>query len=124
MKSKIDFENVNDLEDSIYEGLVEFFLKDSFLEPKINSFEEPRINSYEDFKINSFKEQINSFEEAKINSFKEQINSFEGPKINSFEDSEINFYDFDQEPEIDFENLEIKSIALIPRFRDEDEEVS
>ena len=109
MKSKIDFENVNDLENSIYEGLVEFFLKDSFLEPKINSFEEPRINSYEDFKINSFKEQINSFE---------------GPKINSFEDSEINFYDFDQEPEIDFENLEIKSIALIPRFRDEDEEVS
>ena len=60
------------LEDSLYEklGLKEFFLKDSFLEPKINSFE-----------------------------------------------------DFDQEPEIDFENLEIKSIALIPRFRDEDEEV-
>ena len=57
------------LEDSLYEklGLKEFFLKDSFLEPKINSF--------------------------------------------------------DQEPEIDFENLEIKSIALIPRFRDEDEEV-
>lgn len=60
------------LEDSLYEklGLKEFFLKDSFLEPKINSFD-----------------------------------------------------DFDQEPEIDFENLEIKSIALIPRFRDEDEEV-
>lgn len=60
------------LEDSLYEklGLKEFFLKDSFLEPKINSFE-----------------------------------------------------DFDQEPEIDFENLEIKSISLIPRFRDEDEEV-
>lgn len=59
------------LEDSLYEklGLKEFFLKDSFLEPKIN------------------------------------------------------FEDFDQEPEIDFENLEIKSIALIPRFRDEDEEV-
>lgn len=62
----------DNLEDSLYEklGLKEFFLKDSFLEPKINSFE-----------------------------------------------------DFDQEPEIDFENLEIKSIALIPRFRDEDEEV-
>lgn len=60
----------DNLEDSLYEklGLKEFFLKDSFLEPKINSF--------------------------------------------------------DQEPEIDFENLEIKSIALIPRFRDEDEEVS
>ena len=60
------------LEDSLYEklGLKEFFLKDSYLEPKINSFD-----------------------------------------------------DFDQEPEIDFENLEIKSIALIPRFRDEDEEV-
>lgn len=60
------------LEDSLYEklGLKEYFLKDSFLEPKINSFD-----------------------------------------------------DFDQEPEIDFENLEIKSIALIPRFRDEDEEV-
>lgn len=59
------------LEDSLYEklGLKEFFLKDSYLEPKINS------------------------------------------------------YDFDQEPEIDFENLEIKSIALIPRFRGEDEEV-
>ena len=59
----------DNLEDSLYEklGLKEFFLKDSFLEPKINSF--------------------------------------------------------DQEPEIDFENLEIKSIALIPRFRDEDEEV-
>lgn len=59
------------LEDSLYEklGLKEFFLKDSFLEPKINS------------------------------------------------------YDFDQEPEIDFENFEIKSIALIPRFRNEDEEV-
>ena len=71
MKSKIDFENLEDLEGSIYEGLKEFFLKDSFLEPKINSFE-----------------------------------------------------DFDQEPEIDFENLEIKSIALIPRFRGEDEEVS
>lgn len=85
MKSKIDFENVNDLEDSIYEGLVEFFLKDSFLEPKINSFEDS--------------------------------------KINSFKDSKINFYDFYQEPEIDFENLEIKSIALIPRYRDEDEEV-
>lgn len=28
------------------------------------------------------------------------------------------------EPEIDFENLEIKSIALIPRFRDKDEEIS
>ena len=55
------------LEDSLYEklGLKEFFLKDSYLEPKINSFE-----------------------------------------------------DFDQEPEIDFENLEIKSIALIPRYRD------
>lgn len=63
----------DNLEDSLYEklGLKEFFLKDSFLEPKINSFD-----------------------------------------------------DFDQEPEIDFENLEIKSIALIPRFRDEDEEVS
>ena len=62
----------DNLEDSLYEklGLKEFFLKDSFLEPKINSFG-----------------------------------------------------DFDQEPEIDFENLEIKSIALIPRFRDEDEEV-
>lgn len=62
----------DNLEDSLYEklGLKEFFLKDSFLEPKINSFD-----------------------------------------------------DFDQEPEIDFENLEIKSIALIPRFRDEDEEV-
>ena len=62
----------DNLEDSLYEklGLKEFFLKDSFLEPKINSFE-----------------------------------------------------DFDQEPEIDFENLEIKSIALIPRFRDEGEEV-
>ena len=62
----------DNLEDSLYEklGLKEFFLKDSFLEPKINSFE-----------------------------------------------------DFDQEPEIDFENLEIKSIALISRFRDEDEEV-
>ena len=61
------------LEDSLYKklGLKEFFLKDSYLEPKINSFD-----------------------------------------------------DFDQEPEIDFENLEIKSIALIPRFRDEDEEVS
>ncbi len=59
------------LEDSLYEGLREYFLKDSYLEPKINSFD-----------------------------------------------------DFDQEPEIDFENLEIKSIALIPRFRDEDEEVS
>lgn len=59
------------LEDSLYEklGLKEFFLKDSYLEPKID------------------------------------------------------FDDFDQEPEIDFENLEIKSIALIPRFRDEDEEV-
>lgn len=59
------------LEDSLYEklGLKEFFLKDSYLEPKIN------------------------------------------------------FEDFDQEPEIDFENLEIKSIALMPRFRDEDEEV-
>lgn len=70
MKSEIDFED--NLEDSLYEklGLKEFFLKDSFLEPKINSFD-----------------------------------------------------DFDQEPEIDFENLEIKSIALIPRFRDEDEEV-
>lgn len=69
MKSEIDFED--NLEDSLYEklGLKEFFLKDSFLEPKINS------------------------------------------------------YDFYQEPEIDFENLEIKSIALIPRFRDEDEEV-
>lgn len=63
----------DNLEDSLYEklGLKEFFLKDSFLEPKINSFD-----------------------------------------------------DFDQKPEIDFENLEIKSIALIPRFRDEDEEVS
>lgn len=63
----------DNLEDSLYEklGLKEFFLKDSFLEPKINSFD-----------------------------------------------------DFDQEPEIDFENLEIKSIALIPRFRDKDEEVS
>ena len=63
----------DNLEDFLYEklGLKEFFLKDSFLEPKINSFD-----------------------------------------------------DFDQEPEIDFENLEIKSIALIPRFRDEDEEVS
>lgn len=62
----------DNLEDSLYEklGLKEFFLKDSFLEPKINSFD-----------------------------------------------------DFDQEPEIDFENLEIKSIALIPRFRNEDEEV-
>lgn len=62
----------DNLEDSLYEklGLKEFFLKDSYLEPKINSFD-----------------------------------------------------DFDQEPEIDFENLEIKSIALIPRFRDEDEEV-
>lgn len=61
----------DNLEDSLYEklGLKEFFLKDSFLEPKID------------------------------------------------------FDDFDQEPEIDFENLEIKSIALIPRFRDEDEEV-
>lgn len=67
--------------------------------------------------------KINSFEDAKINSFKDGINSFEGPKINSFEDSKINFYEFYQEPEIDFENLEIKSIALIPRFRDEDEEV-
>lgn len=66
---KESFENLKDLEDSIHEGLVENFLKDSFLEPKINS------------------------------------------------------YDFDQEPEIDFENLEIKSIALIPRFRSEDEEV-
>lgn len=64
---KESFEN---LEDSIHEELVENFLKDSFLEPKINS------------------------------------------------------YDFYQKPEIDFENLEIKSIALIPRFRDEDEEVS
>ena len=63
----------DNLEDSLYEklGLKEFFLKDSYLEPKKNSFD-----------------------------------------------------DFDQEPEIDFENLEIKSIALIPRFRDEDEEVS
>lgn len=63
----------DNLEDSLYEklGLKEFFLKDSFLEPKINSYD-----------------------------------------------------DFDQKPEIDFENLEIKSIALIPRFRDEDEEVS
>ena len=63
----------DNLEDSLYEklGLKEFFLKDSFLEPKINSFD-----------------------------------------------------DFDQEPEIDFENLEIKSIALIPRFRDKDEEIS
>ena len=63
----------DNLEDSLYEklGLKEFFLKDSYLEPKINSFD-----------------------------------------------------DFDQEPEIDFENLEIKSIVLIPRFRDEDEEVS
>lgn len=62
----------DNLEDSLYEklGLKEFFLEDSFLEPKVSS------------------------------------------------------YDFDQEPEIDFENLEIKSIALIPRFRDEDEEVS
>ena len=62
----------DNLENSLYEklGLKEFFLKDSYLEPKINSFD-----------------------------------------------------DFDQEPEIDFENLEIKSIALIPRFRDEDEEV-
>ena len=64
---KESFEN---LKDSIHEGLAENFLKDSFLEPKINS------------------------------------------------------YDFYQEPEIDFENLEIKSIALIPRFRDKDEEVS
>lgn len=63
---KESFEN---LKDSKHEELVENFLKDSFLEPKINS------------------------------------------------------YDFYQEPEIDFENLEIKSIALIPRFRDEDEEV-
>lgn len=86
----------DNLEDSLYEklGLKEFFLEDSFLEPKVSSFEGSKINS------------------------------FEGPKINSFEDSEINFYDFYQEPEIDFENLEIKSIALIPRFRDEDEEVS
>ena len=63
----------DNLEDPIYEklGLKEYFLKDSYLEPKINSFD-----------------------------------------------------DFDQEPEIDFENLEIKSIALIPRFRSEDEEVS
>lgn len=68
---KESFENLKDLEDSIHEELVENFLKDSFLEPKINSFD-----------------------------------------------------DFDQEPEIDFENLEIKSIVLIPRFRDEDEEVS
>lgn len=62
----------DNLEDSLYEklGLKEFFLKDSYLEPKID------------------------------------------------------FDDFDQEPEIDFENLEIKSIALIPRFRDKDEEVS
>ena len=62
----------DNLEDSLYEklGLKEFFLKDSYLEPKINSFD-----------------------------------------------------DFDQEPEIDFENLEIKSIALIPRFRDKDEEI-
>lgn len=69
---KESFENLKDLEDSLYEklGLKEFFLKDSYLEPKINSFD-----------------------------------------------------DFDQEPEIDFENLEIKSIALIPRFRNEDEEV-
>lgn len=67
---KESFKDLKDLEDSIHEGLKEFFLKDSFLEPKINS------------------------------------------------------YDFYQEPEIDFENLEIKSIALIPRFRDEDEEVS
>ena len=72
MKYKIDFESVNDLEDSIYEGLVEHFLKDSFLEPKVSSFK----------------------------------------------DSEIDFRDFYQEPEIDFENLEIKSIALIPRYRD------
>lgn len=85
----------DNLEDSLYEklGLKEFFLEDSFLEPKVSSFEGSKINS------------------------------FEGPKINSFEDSEINFYDFYQEPEIDFENLEIKSIALIPRFRDENEEV-
>lgn len=62
----------DNLEDSLYEklGLKEFFLEDSFLEPKINS------------------------------------------------------YDFYQKPEIDFENPKIKSIALIPRFRDEDEEVS
>ena len=66
---KESFKDLKDLEGSIYEGLRKFFLKDSFLEPKIN------------------------------------------------------FDDFDQEPEIDFENLEIKSIALIPRFRDEDEEV-
>ena len=65
----------DNLEDSLYEklGLKEFFLEDSFLEPKISSFK----------------------------------------------DSEINFHDFYQEPEIDFENLEIKSIALIPRYRDE-----
>ena len=66
---KESFGNLKDLEDSIHEELTENFLKDSFLEPKINS------------------------------------------------------YDFYQEPEIDFENLEIKSIALIPRFRNEDEEV-
>ena len=41
----------------------------------------------------------------------------------SFLEPKKNSYDFYQEPEIDFENLEIKSIALIPRFRDEDEEV-
>lgn len=107
------------LEDSLYEklGLKEFFLEDSFLEPKISSFEGSKINSFEESKEDSFKEtKVDSFSNSKIN-------SFEGSKINSFKDSEINFYDFYQEPEIDFENLEIKSIALIPRFRDEDEEV-
>lgn len=78
MKRERGFKNVNDLKDFIYEGLVEDFLKDSFLEPKVSSFE----------------------------------------------DSKINFYDFYQEPEIDFENLEIKSIALMPRYRDDDEEGS
>ena len=69
---KESFKDLKDLEDSIHDELVEHFLKDSFLEPKISSFK----------------------------------------------DSEIDFHDFYQEPEIDFENLEIKSIALIPRYRD------
>ena len=64
------------------------------------------------------------FEENLEDSLYEKLGLKEFFLKDSYLEPKINFDDFDQEPEIDFENLEIKSIALIPRFRDEDEEVS
>lgn len=64
------------------------------------------------------------FEENLEESLYEKLGLKEFFLKDSYLEPKVSSYDFDQEPKIDFENLEIKSIALIPRFRDKDEEVS